>query len=516
MIVLLILSCFPYLFAPLAYKAGQKTNFNQILDSFVFITIGGLLTLNIIPEVVTHDVINIIYMFLGALAPTFLEKKFKAHSLITHKATIALGAMSLIAHTAIDGEMMSSESIQANYAMLAGIVIHRIPEGLAVWRILQTNFSNLIASIGMVVMALFTVSGYFIGDSYFAQFNQSHTDIIQAFGAGWILHAILHQPHSGCQHNHGFLETEKKEKHKDYSGSGIGILFGIAVLAITLNLHSHHGHDHNHKHHAQHEHHEHHEHHDKQAKQEESNQLLNLALKLAPWLLLTYLTIALRRKFIKPRVNKYANWLLNLEIEPIILTAIFLGWQLALMQLLFINLSNLWLVANNNHIDQIDNTPPISFRQQIKQIISSSYIWVGISLIVANLLFNYQDIKPNAAQQILIMLTLIMSLNFSNLTATILAVALYWVGWDISSIMFLILGSQILRIKTLKKTENKHFYLIMLMLVSSVYIASFCSVKALELNNLYLSWIGLSVICLLYTKEIIKTDIKTIKDKLIA
>ena len=282
-----------------------------------------------------------------------------------------------------------------------------------------------------------------------------------------------------------------------------------------MNLHSHHGHAHNHKHQAH--HHEHHDkHHEQQAKQEEQNQLLNLALKLAPWLLLTYLTIALRRKFIKPRVNKYANWLLNLEIEPIILTAIFLGWQLALMQLLFINLSNLWLVTNNNHIDPIDNTPPISFRQQIKQIISSSYIWVGISLIVANLLFNYQDIKPNAAQQILIMLTLIMSLNFSNLTATILAVALYWVGWDISSIMFLILGSQILRIKTLKKTENKHFYLIMLMLVSNVYIASFCSVKALELNNLYLSWIGLSVICLLYTKEIIKTDIKTIKDKLIA
>lgn len=424
----LLASCIALLIGPLFYRYfSSSSGLQKGLDGFIFVSLGGLVLIHILPELLEHGgMLAIVFVLLGIWGPTASERLFHRYSEVTHNFTLFLGIGGLLLHTITDGTAMVLAQQDDNSILLAlGVILHQLPVGFAVWWILKPHLGTRWTLMIFAAQMLFTGIGYFAGEQLLPYLNIDDTVYLQAFITGTILHVVLHQPHG--QHE---SDTQGKYEYQ----AGIGSLLGISLLVILLLMDSG-GHEHAHHDHS-------------------TEQLMTWLLKLAPVLLLSYGAAALRFKLgLTPQDGSLARrWFQRLAgPEALVITALLLGPWLALFQLLVVFILSAYLShANVTITDPHTKLPSSSLRFGFAHLVDRSAPWILLSLVLVNLIGHPSMPLSNPLLQVVVLLLVFLPMRFCNLGAAVLALALAYSGWNPIAIMMPLIAAPVLNIAQLK------------------------------------------------------------------
>ena len=424
----LLASCIALLIGPLFYRYfSSSSGLQKGLDGFIFVSLGGLVLIHILPELLEHGgMLAIVFVLLGIWGPTASERLFHRYSEVTHNFTLFLGIGGLLLHTITDGTAMVLAQQDDNSILLAlGVILHQLPVGFAVWWILKPHLGTRWTLMIFAAQMLFTGIGYFAGEQLLPYLNIDDTVYLQAFITGTILHVVLHQPHG--QHE---SDTQGKYEYQ----AGIGSLLGIGLLVMLLLMDSG-GHEHAHHDHS-------------------TEQLMTWLLKLAPVLLLSYGAAALRFKLgLTPQDSSLARrWFQRLAgPEALVITALLLGPWLALFQLLVVFILSAYLShANVTITDPHTKLPSNSLRFGFAHLVDRSAPWILLSLVLVNLIGHPSMPLSNPLLQVVVLLLVFLPMRFCNLGAAVLALALAYSGWSPIAIMMPLIAAPVLNIAQLK------------------------------------------------------------------
>lgn len=424
----LLASCIALLIGPLFYRYfSSGSGLQKGLDGFIFVSLGGLVLIHILPELLEHGgLLAIVFVVLGLWGPTASERLFHRYSEITHNLTLSLGIGGLLLHTITDGGAMVLAQQDGNSSLLAlGVILHRLPVGLAIWWLLKPQVGTRWASLVLVAMMLLTGVGYFAGEQLLSQLSLDNTVYLQAFVTGSILHVVLHQPHG--QH-----DTDKQGQY-EYQ-AGIGSLLGIGLLMALLLMDSG-GHEHAHHDHS-------------------TEQLMSWLMTIAPVLLLSYAVATLRFKLgLTPQDSSlFRRWFQRLAgPEALVITVLLLGPWLALFQLLVVFILSAYLSHTQVEItDPHTKLPSHALRFGFAHLVDRSAPWILLSLVLVNLIGHPSVPLSNPMFQIIVLLLVFLPMRFCNLGAAVLALALAYSGWSPLAIMLPLIAAPVLNIAQLK------------------------------------------------------------------
>ena len=479
-------SCIALLFGPLFYRYfSSGSGLQKGLDGFIFVSLGGLVLIHILPELLEHGgFVTLLFVILGLWGPTASERIFHRYSEITHNITLSLGIIGLLLHTITDGGAMVLSQQQGNSPLLAlGVILHRLPVGLAIWWLLKPQVGARWAGIVLVAMMGLTAVGYFAGEQLLHQLSIENTVYLQAFVTGSILHVVLHQPH-------GEHTTDKQGKYQYQAG--IGSLLGLGLLAILLLMdtgsqaHEHHEHSHG------------------------VEQFVSWLLTISPVLLLSYLFATLRFKLgLQPQhQNLGLRWLQRLAgPEALIITLALLGPWFALYQIIGLAVIAGLLTWNKTSLtDPHLQLPESAWRFGFAHLVDRSAPWIILSLILANLIGHPSVPLENPALQVLILLLVFIPMRFCNLGAAILALALFYSGWNQVAVAFSLLAAPVINIAQLKLMTWKQG-----LMLGGVLVSAFIVADLIPLTSDYVlvlpesvNILGLAIISLLFGASLLR------------
>ncbi|GIU25108.1 metal transporter [Shewanella schlegeliana] len=425
----LLASCIALLLGPLFYRFfSTGTGLQKGLDGFIFVSLGGLVLVHILPELLEHGgFLAIIFVIIGIWGPTLSERLFHRYSEVTHNLTLILGIGGLLLHTITDGGAMILAQQDGNSPLLAlGIILHRLPVGVAIWWLLKPQVGGRWAMAVLVAMMLLTSVGYFAGEQLISHLTLENTVYLQAFVTGSILHVVLHQPH-------GTPVADKQGKY-EYQ-AGIGSLLGIALLFLLLMMDSG-GHNHHHSHSHSTEH------------------LLDWMLTIAPVLLLSYAVASLRFYYgLTPHNNQLSKlWLQRLlGPEAIIITGLLLGPMFALIQAVSVAIIGWQLTrCNVEPTDPHDQLPDSPWRFGFAHLVDRSAPWILLSLVLANLIGHPAVPLSSSLVQVIVLLLVFLPMRFCNLGAAVLSLSLAYSGWTTTAVILPLIAAPIFNFAQLK------------------------------------------------------------------
>ncbi len=412
----LIASCIALLLGPLSYRyLNAGGGLHKGLDGFIFVSLGGLVLIHILPELLQHGgLLAILFVILGLWGPTASEKLFHRYSEITHKLTLIFGIAGLLLHTLTDGgAIVLAQQGNGSVLLALGVILHRLPVGLAIWWLLKPQAGRLWASTVIALMMLLTIVGYFAGEQLLSQLTLDNTVYLQAFVTGSILHVVMHQPHAHeheQQHAHHEPAKPRYELH-----AGVGSLLGIALLLVLLLTEAESSGHHHHEHHA----------------------LFEWLLSLAPALILVFLLATSRRVigfYVERQSGWLRAWLQQATPEIWIFAILLLGPAYGLLLPLFTALTACIVPA--------DNTPEAhdSLLSSLMKDVERCAPWMLLSLLLANLV-GHPAMPLNADWAQVIFLAVVFALlPFSLPGAIVLAMGLGSSDWSPAAVVFCLLA----------------------------------------------------------------------------
>ena len=163
----LVASCIALLFGPLFYRYfSSGSGLQKGLDGFIFVSLGGLVLIHILPELLQHGgILTLLFVVLGLWGPTASERLFHRYSDITHNVTLTLGIGGLLLHTITDGgAMVIAQQEDTSILLALGVIMHRLPVGVSIWWPLKPQVGTRWASAVLAAMMVLTGVGYFAGE----------------------------------------------------------------------------------------------------------------------------------------------------------------------------------------------------------------------------------------------------------------------------------------------------------------------------------------------------------------
>ena len=445
----LLASCIALLLGPLFYRFFSAGNgLQKGLDGFIFVSLGGLVLIHILPELLEHGgFLAIVFVVIGMWGPTLSERLFHRYSEVTHNLTLILGIGGLLLHTITDGGAMILAQQEGNSILLAlGIILHRLPVGVAIWWLLKPQVGSRWAMVVLAAMMLLTCVGYFAGEQLLSQLSLENTVYLQAFVTGSILHVVLHQPH-------GSPDTDKQGKY-EYQ-AGIGSLLGIVLLVLLLMVDSG-GHEHHHHSHT-------------------TEHLLDWMLTIAPVLLLAYAVASLRFHYgLTPHNQQLSRlWLQRLlGPEAIIITGLLLGPTFALLQAISVLIIGWQLTrCNVEPTDPHDHLPASAWRFGFAHLVDRSAPWILLSLVLANLIGHPAVPLSSPLVQVIVLLLVFLPMRFCNLGAAVLSLSLAYSGWTTTAVMLPLIAAPIFNLAQLKLmnwTQKASLFALLITLLGAI------------------------------------------------
>jgi hypothetical protein len=420
-------SCIALLIGPLFYRYFTSgSGLQKGLDGFIFVSLGGLVLIHILPELLQHGgIVAIIFVVLGLWGPTASEKLFHRYSEITHNLTLTLGIGGLLLHTVTDGGAMVLAQQEGNSSLLAlGVILHRLPVGFAIWWLLKPHLGVRWTCLVLLAVMACTSLGYFAGEQLLSHLSLENTVYLQAFVTGSILHVVLHQPHG-----HHPVDSQGKYEYQ----AGMGSLLGIALLLILLLM----GSD------GQHAHHDH-----------GTEQLLDWLQTLAPVLMLSYALATLRYALgLSPgSAHRSLRWVQRLAgPEALVISLLLLGPVYASLQLLGLLLLGAYLCwCKTEAIDPHVGLPSSAWKFGFAHLVDRSAPWILLSLILANLIGHPVMPLEYPALQLAVLLLVFLPMRFCNLGGAVLALSLAYSGWSPVAVMLPLIAAPVLSIAQLR------------------------------------------------------------------
>ncbi|WP_051202024.1 hypothetical protein [Ferrimonas senticii] len=245
----LIASILVLAFGPLLYHGlRQRPRFLHGITAFVLVALGGLVLFDILPHLWQQaGWLMLPFVLLGIAGPTLMEKLFHRSSAVTHNLTLLLGLTGLLLHTVTDGGAIALANAHNDGMLALGVVLHRLPAGLAIWWLLRPAFGRMVAAIVLGLMMLLTVVGYVAEHELEHLFAAEQLLWLQAFVTGSIMHVLLHRPHEhhhSHDHDHQHHHSHAALSSGHYIGAAVGVLF---LSSMMLFFGHNHGAEHDHQ-----------------------------------------------------------------------------------------------------------------------------------------------------------------------------------------------------------------------------------------------------------------------------
>lgn len=233
---LYLLSLIPLVAAPALLRLFSAfPSAARALDSFILVSVSGLIVLHILPHSVEQGgPPAMLALFVGLLVPFAAERFLHAGQGSALSLPVALGLMALAVHGMLDGLALagSSREVDSHGQLLAAaVLLHRLPAGLAVWWLVQPRFGRTAAwgVVGLLVAATTLgfgapevgLSGFLAAGSWY---------VVQALLAGSLIHVVLHQ---------SMGPSSPKEHSRWQRSSLVGALLAVSALVAIEHLMPH-------------------------------------------------------------------------------------------------------------------------------------------------------------------------------------------------------------------------------------------------------------------------------------
>lgn len=206
-VALLFISIAALSIGPLIVRTfSARKGVQDALDGFVTIGIGGLVLFHVLPPAVAAGgYIALVFLMAGMILPTAVERLQHGRIRAAHAAALVLAFLALAIHALVDGVALSQADSEVGQALPAAIavVLHRIPEGLAVWMLLRASHGLRATTGVMFFIAAATVLGFASGPTLVALLQGASFGWFQAFLSGSLLHVIFHAHEHDHSHDHG-------------------------------------------------------------------------------------------------------------------------------------------------------------------------------------------------------------------------------------------------------------------------------------------------------------------------
>ncbi len=225
----LALSIVALLLGPLIYGLSQRNRVaRQVLDGFIFITIAGIICVNIIPEALAvGGTLAVIFLVVGIAFPVIMEHGFRGALHEAHVVVLVLAALGLIIHAIIDGiALLPAQGSDLAHA----VILHRLPVGMAIWWSLRPSLGTSVAVAAIVTISFATALSYLLGAPMVELAEAKSLALIQAFVSGSLIHIVAF----GITHEHD-AHIEPVARSQDWSYR-VGILLGLFLVFTAPQL----------------------------------------------------------------------------------------------------------------------------------------------------------------------------------------------------------------------------------------------------------------------------------------
>lgn len=228
--MLLALSIAALIAGPAVYTIGRRNRIaRQVLDGFIFITIAGIVTVNIIPEALAGGGnAAILFLALGIAFPVVLERGLHDSFHAAHGLVLALAALGLVIHSILDGIALLPSG---NRDLAIAVVLHRVPIGMAIWWSLRPNLGMPAALAAFTMIIVASVASFVVGAPIIELAETTSIAWLQAFISGSLIHIVAF----GVSHDHD-KHVEPVAQFQDW-GYRLGILIGLFLVFTGPALH---------------------------------------------------------------------------------------------------------------------------------------------------------------------------------------------------------------------------------------------------------------------------------------
>ena len=225
----LILSILALLLGPGIYALSRRNRIaRQVLDGFIFITIAGIICVNIIPEALAvGGMLAVVFLVLGIAFPVVVEHGFRSALHEAHVVVLILAALGLVIHATIDGiALLPAQGSDLAHA----VILHRLPVGMAIWWSLRPSLGTPVAVVAIVTVSIATALSYLLGAPVVELAEAKSLALVQAFVSGSLIHIVAF----GITHEHD-TPIEPVAKSQDWSYR-VGILLGLFLVFTAPQL----------------------------------------------------------------------------------------------------------------------------------------------------------------------------------------------------------------------------------------------------------------------------------------
>ncbi|MEM7282194.1 MAG: hypothetical protein AAF438_11255 [Pseudomonadota bacterium] len=242
----LVLSLVALVMGPLLYGACQRTqSLRGSLDGLLFVTIVGLVFVHIVPDVFeVAGATALLFLAAGLLVAILAERAQDFGSGDRYGWIVALGAIALVVHAVMDGIALlpvdhshavgfgghhghSHGAGGANGYVAFGVILHRIPVGMAIWWAVRPRLGQKTAVAAIFVIAIATSAAYILGEPVVALMEDKGVACFQAFVAGTLLHVMVFKSVRSA------ADIQEDAHVRAIIGERLGVVVGIILLFLV-------------------------------------------------------------------------------------------------------------------------------------------------------------------------------------------------------------------------------------------------------------------------------------------
>jgi hypothetical protein len=235
----LLFSIVALLLGPCIFALGrQQPTARQVLDGFIFITVAGIVCVDIIPaSLAAGGLLAIFFLAFGLVFPVLAERSFSRSAEKAHVFVVALALVGLVLHATIDGiallpqiaEQSASGKSLLGSQLALGVILHRLPVGMAIWWSVRASFGTRTAVATFILIIAATAAAYNFGGPIVEIAETRSLAYFQAFVAGSLVHIVAF----GVSHDHS---VEPVPAGREW-GYRVGILIGMFLIFAAPHLH---------------------------------------------------------------------------------------------------------------------------------------------------------------------------------------------------------------------------------------------------------------------------------------
>lgn len=227
-VYLLVLSLLVLAVGPVLHQLARVTgSMLAALDGFVFITIGGLVFIHIVPE--TYHLAGwpaFAALALGLLGPGLVEHRLGRIARQAHAVALLLALAGIGLHAFTDGLALGQggHAHGGEHMLPMAVVLHRLPVGLMVWFLIRPVYGLPLALATLVLIGVATVLGFSLGEAAIGGMANDGRGLFQALVAGTLLHVVVHRSYPIAESS---SSPSARRRH-----AGLGAVGGLALLSF--------------------------------------------------------------------------------------------------------------------------------------------------------------------------------------------------------------------------------------------------------------------------------------------